>query len=117
MKLTRSQGLRLLCCIFIFGCATYKPQYKSNHSPSNQKPEKEVAHTFYLLGDGGNALLNESTKGLSHLKKELATADKNATLVFLGDNVYPKGIPKKKNNCVCACQTSFRCANTLRKVI
>ena len=35
---------------------------------------------------------------LNSLQKKLEIASKNTTLLFLGDNIYPKGIPANKNN-------------------
>ena len=85
----------LLVSAFLFAtCATYNAQYANKSNASKVAAAKEVAHTFYLIGDAGNAKINESTSALSALKNELSTADKNGTLLFLGDNVYPKGYDK-----------------------
>ncbi|AUP80194.1 metallophosphoesterase [Flavivirga eckloniae] len=75
-------------------CATYKPQYKSTNT-SSSFPEKEIAHSFYLIGDAGNSPLDSSSKALQAFKATLNKASKNSTALFLGDNIYPKGLPKK----------------------
>ncbi|PID70854.1 MAG: phosphoesterase [Flavobacteriales bacterium] len=88
----------LLLLIFILsGCATYKPQYKTTGSLNPYPKNKEIEHVFYLIGDAGNSGLGESSKALKVFKKELESASKNATALFLGDNVYEKGIPKKSS--------------------
>lgn len=87
----------LLCVLFLASCATYKPQYKTTAIVNSYPKDKQIEHTFYLIGDAGNSALGKSSKALKAFKKELATASKNSTALFLGDNVYEKGIPKKSS--------------------
>jgi hypothetical protein len=95
MKLIRL--LSLFIALFLFSrCATYKAQYAGELNQTIDRPKKEVEHTFYLIGDTGNAKLDLSTPALDLLKEKMVDADENSTLIFLGDNVYPVGIPKKK---------------------
>jgi len=85
--------------VFIFllnACATYNTQIK-NTNFSIQFPTKEIAHSFYLIGDAGNSELGTSSTALQFFKQELSRAPKNSTAIFLGDNIYPKGLPKKSN--------------------
>jgi len=86
----------LLSSIFILSCATYKPQYKKNTNLHTFPTSKEIEHTFYLIGDAGNAALGKSSKALQAFKEELNNADKNTTALFLGDNIYPVGLVDKK---------------------
>ena len=85
---------KLFLFLLLSSCATYQAQYK-NKTVINVLPDKEIEHSFYLIGDGGNSPLGESSKTLQAFKKELAKASKNSTAIFLGDNIYPKGLPKK----------------------
>lgn len=89
--------LYFIAVILISSCATYQAQFESNINEKPKRPQSEIEHTFYLIGDAGNSALNEKSEGLSYLEKHLGNADKNSTLVILGDNVYEKGIPNKKN--------------------
>ncbi|UXX80572.1 metallophosphoesterase [Reichenbachiella carrageenanivorans] len=57
-------------------------------SPSTQ-------HQVFLIGDAGEP--KRATENLSSLKEQLQSAGKNATLIFLGDNIYPKGLPPKEH--------------------
>lgn len=57
-----------------------------------------AVHTFYLIGDAGNAGDSVTNATLSNLSKRLKRSDENATLVFLGDNIYPVGMPADKNH-------------------
>jgi hypothetical protein len=84
--------LSLLCS----ACATFKPQYKSDNS-SDTFPDKEIEHSFYLIGDAGNSPIDEASSALKAFKLELNKASGNSTAIFLGDNIYEKGLPKKND--------------------
>ena len=87
----------LIVIILLFNaCATYKPQYKTTNN-NESFPDKEIAHSFYLIGDGGNSPLGTTTETLKAFKTELNNASKKSTAIFLGDNIYQKGLPKKSN--------------------
>ncbi|MAD96468.1 MAG: phosphoesterase [Flavobacteriaceae bacterium] len=86
-----------LAFLLITSCASYRAQFSEDNKSTQQKNFSEVAHTFYLIGDAGNSELGKTSEGLSLLQKHLPNADENSTLIFLGDNVYEKGIPKKKS--------------------
>lgn len=86
---------KLSVFLFLCSCATYKAQYNTNTS-NTSFPDKEIEHSFYLIGDGGNSPMGESSKTLQAFKAELAKATKNSTAIFLGDNIYPKGLPKEE---------------------
>ena len=85
----------ILCLLFLSNCATYKTQYKNKNQSFTLPTDKDVAHSFYLLGDGGNSPIGSETITLKRLKSELNNANSNSTLLFLGDNIYPAGMPKK----------------------
>jgi len=86
----------LIASIFLIlnACATFKPQYKVVNT-NNSFPDKEIAHSFYLIGDGGNSPLGSQSEAIKDLKNKLNKAPKQSTVLFLGDNIYPKGMPKK----------------------
>lgn len=87
-----------IATFFFLGCATYKPQYSNKkHQKELTNSEKELAHSFYLIGDAGNSPLGQSSATLKAFKKELLNASKNTTALFLGDNIYEKGFVSKKN--------------------
>ncbi|AUC13782.1 hypothetical protein BTO06_00845 [Tenacibaculum sp. SZ-18] len=86
--------LVLITLIYFYGCASHKAKYHSknySHTITTKKP----THSFYLIGDAGNAKMNESVTSLEYFQKEIDKADKNSTTLFLGDNVYPYGIYPK----------------------
>ncbi|MDO5968535.1 metallophosphoesterase [Flavivirga aquimarina] len=86
--------LALIVMLILSACATYKPQYKNPNTDSSF-PDKEIVHSFYLIGDAGNSSLGTSSKALQSFKETLNKASKHSTALFLGDNIYPKGLPKK----------------------
>lgn len=81
--------------IFLQSCATYKPQYNDNIAEKTTVIDDKIAHTFFLIGDAGNGLIMDTLNTAYSLKNQLNIASKSSTLLFLGDNIYPKGMPKK----------------------
>jgi hypothetical protein len=52
----------------------------------------DILHTVYLIGDGGELdTLNQN--GIGILNHHLQMENGNGTVVFLGDNAYPRGLP------------------------
>ncbi|NAY92057.1 phosphoesterase [Muricauda sp. JGD-17] len=82
----------------IFSCATYKPKYAEPFVENGSNSDKEIEHTFYLIGDAGKSPIGGMNNALKAFKTELDKADKNSTAIFLGDNIYPAGLPDKKDS-------------------
>ncbi|MFY0598285.1 MAG: metallophosphoesterase [Cyclobacteriaceae bacterium] len=53
--------------------------------------------SVYLVGDAGEPIF-PADKNLEFLKSQFSSATENDVLVFLGDNVYPEGIPSKEDD-------------------
>ena len=86
--------------LMLQACATKHVQYGKNVEnpvPTNEKDTAKIVHRFYLIGDAGNADQAEPKKFLELFHDKIKTADKNTTLLFLGDNIYPKGMPDKSD--------------------
>lgn len=84
----------LVMLFLVCSCATNHVQYGKNVSANedeNATDTIKIAHTFFLIGDAGNADEERSQQTLEFLHKKLEKSNKNATLLFLGDNIYPKG--------------------------
>lgn len=89
--------------ISIFGfalqsCATYNVQKGKNLAEIPTKDSTGIAHRFFLIGDAGNADEPQSQHTLSLLQKRLDNAASGSTLLFLGDNIYPLGMPDTKDS-------------------
>ena len=86
---------RLFCAIaailLLQACATYKAQYKYENLQS-RVPDKEIEHSFYLIGDAGASELGTKSMALQAFEKELNNAGENSTALFLGDNIYRRGL-------------------------
>jgi len=96
MKKTNS--LSIFIFIFLFtSCANYKKHisHKSANWQNNNTPTEKPVHSVFLIGDAGNAQLGESTPALTLLKSHLKKASENSSVIFLGDNIYPVGMPPK----------------------
>ena len=87
----------LLLLLVISGCATYTAKFPDGGIRQvNPDPTKTLEQTIYLIGDAGGAKEGASTNALKAIEQHIAGKDtKDAYTVFLGDNIYEKGLPKK----------------------
>ena len=92
--------LAIFSCFF-FSCATKAPQYgkeiKKNFVFQDIDTAKAL-HTFYLIGDAGNTDELKSKQILSSFKRRLDNAERESTLLFLGDNIYPIGFTAQNDS-------------------
>jgi hypothetical protein len=54
--------------------------------------DSPVSHTLFLIGDCGEPYVTGDPIG-DVLRKKVTEAGANVTVLYLGDNVYPKGLP------------------------
>lgn len=90
----------LLLLFFLASCASSKLQYdKSVEDWAGQQAPAQLAikHTVFLIGDAVKAD-PASNEVLQLLGKHLAKADENSSVIFLGNNVLPEGIPSKSQS-------------------
>jgi hypothetical protein len=92
--------LTLLGFLAFFSCASQEIQKEKLLSEKNFHDTivQKKSHTFFLVGDAGNSENPETQKLMSVLENELKQHQKNSTLLFLGDQIYPKGMPANKND-------------------
>jgi hypothetical protein len=89
----------LFLLLFIFlslvGCSHTKPYYRSDDlKPTYITVEKEQIKTrILLIGDAGEPQKNEP--GLAKLLEWSSFVPEKTTVLFLGDNIYPKGMPEE----------------------
>ena len=91
----------LLFALLFQSCATKKLQFGKNYKANetfNKQDSTTIDHSFYLMGDAGYADDTITRSTLSVLKDRLDKAEKNATLLFLGDNIYPYGMSADKTD-------------------
>lgn len=98
----------VLISVFLSSCATYKADFKPPRQADGSKGDRQwskskpaetqkIQHSIYLVGDAGNTLETNEEVLLFHLEKVLKKANNNSSIIFLGDNIYPAGMPPKKN--------------------
>ena len=77
----------------------YQPKYAEPYIQENDIPDKAIENTFYLIGDAGISPMGGMSEALTalnqHLQGKTTTRD---FVLFLGDNIYPAGMPKKEDN-------------------
>lgn len=89
----------LSIAIFMNSCASYNLQYGDNYKDEIYSEYGKLAHTFFLVGDAGNGMyIDDSLNNKNSLTNNLKKAHQNSTLLFLGDNIYPDGMPKVNDN-------------------
>ncbi|WP_025762312.1 metallophosphoesterase [Dyadobacter tibetensis] len=86
--------------LLITGCAGYKTQYASVTKDWDQEMPMsgKVLHTMYLIGDAGNDSPENKAPVLSYLKEILSQEVSNSSVLFLGDNIYPSGMPPSEDS-------------------
>jgi len=57
-----------------------------------QGKENAVVHSLFLVGDAGEPYVKDSPLG-NVLREKIRQAGENSAVLFLGDNVYPRGLP------------------------
>ena len=88
----------LFALFLVFSCATVEPKYKEGEAKSDfGYPEtKEIEKSFYLIGDAGYSPPGGTSLGLIAFKTYLDSVNKTDNYtIFLGDNIYPDGMPPK----------------------
>ncbi|MGB0788102.1 MAG: hypothetical protein ACPGQR_01050, partial [Marinirhabdus sp.] len=78
----------------VVGCATFAPQYRNGPETDPYPHGKQIEKTFYLIGDAGNSPQGGMSIGLQTLQNYFkGKKTKGDYTVFLGDNIYPDGMP------------------------
>lgn len=84
--------------IILQSCATYDLQKGKALVELPLQDSSKVAHQFFLIGNVGSTDHHKNKNTLKTLQNILNTAPASSTLLFLGDNVYPQGMPDKNDN-------------------
>ncbi len=96
--------LRILPLLLLSACATQKTKYasqsnwKAETNASQSTKSSPLLHRMYLVGDAGLTKEGRDMNAvLESLKEHLATDSEAGSVFYLGDNIYPAGLPKKGN--------------------
>ncbi len=74
--------------VLVAGCGVTHPVTQ----PAAMPAPGDVAETLFLIGDAGSPARGGEPV-LRSLARDASLAPRRTTIVFLGDNVYPRGIP------------------------
>lgn len=88
--------LLITSCLMV-SCALYEPKYREPFNLNAlPKVDSPIEKTFYLIGDAGYAQEGKTTEALQAFETYLENhKEKGNYAIFLGDNIYPAGMPKK----------------------
>lgn len=98
ITLTKKLLSLFVVIIVVFGCVSTKPPSADSIpvvEKSSQPNENERLFSVFLIGDAGDASLDPLESSLTVLHEKLLESGSNSAVVFLGDNVYPHGLPPK----------------------
>lgn len=100
--------LRLLPLLLLSACATQKVKYANQSidgaetntlDPSRSGKQSPLVHRMYLVGDAGKTAEGEEMNPvLRSLQDQLQKEGKGSSVFYLGDNIYPAGLPDKKKD-------------------
>lgn len=90
-----SAGNILLVALLILfnACGTSRPFYKSAVDSVPDPSNKQVDYSLFLIGDTGAPYQSGAGEVLQTLRYQLSRAGESSSVVFLGDNIYPDGMP------------------------
>jgi hypothetical protein len=77
-----------------------------------QQKSAPIVHSFFLVGDAGEPYIKDQHLG-DVLRQHMATTEGTSTVLYLGDNIYPNGLPeagspaRKKKESVLRTQMSW----------
>ena len=99
LKKITPAGKILFLSGFLLSCATYNVKKGKNlHELPQSEIKTDTDFQIFLVGDAGNAEEIQAQHTLNFLKNKIDSANSNSMLIFLGDNIYPLGMPKESDN-------------------
>ncbi|MEK7254947.1 MAG: metallophosphoesterase, partial [Bacteroidota bacterium] len=99
MRLSFSLSILLALFFLLFSaCADYKMHVEGEANQTPPASLGEPEHVMFLVGDAGEIPAGmKAPPAIQFLGKKLAAAPKNSSVIFLGDNIYPEGLPQRKS--------------------
>ncbi|MGD1846487.1 MAG: metallophosphoesterase, partial [Salibacteraceae bacterium] len=104
MKLNLRISIAVLLTVLLVACHSTDPLYhpeKAQGWESRTLPAAEnspLVHRAFLIGDVGQPRTDGTDPILNLLKRKLDAAGKESSVTFLGNNVYPKGLPDEEDS-------------------
>ncbi len=97
----------LVLLSFVSACSTTRKPFYLNPNDAQvidrdkkdaYGKESPLIHSLYLIGDTGDPDKGTANPVLTALEQQLDVASEESSLVFLGNQVYHQGLPKKQDN-------------------
>jgi len=97
--------MKKFICLFallnLLACSSTRNAYYDKKVKNWQEipntSSKSPVHTLYLIGNTGAVPASGENKVLDELQKMLEQENESSSLVYLGDQLEPEGMPSKKN--------------------
>ena len=90
--------LTLVAFLALPACTTTQPFVDERYDDwETHVPASTVAYQIFLIGDAGDTAPDEPNPALQLLKNQLSQTGEDAAVIFLGNNVYPAGLPDSTN--------------------
>jgi len=89
----------VLVISLLTACASYKTQYSTEEKgwQNLNLPNKPLQHQTFLIGDAGGHKDGKPVHTLRIIEEKLKQAGENSSVIFLGDNIYPHGLPASED--------------------
>ena len=91
-RFSSSVLLLVLCCLAL-SCASTQELFETVINDGVQPNEGARSYALYLVGDAGAVYTDTTFSTMPLLKRMLDAEGPNSAVVFLGDNIYPSGMP------------------------
>jgi len=92
--------LLFISILFVSSCANYKLNYSkdaSNWAKIRIAPmDKKIKHSMYMISNTGHIESDQQLPALALLHEKLKSSGKNSSVIFLGNNLHPNGMPNKE---------------------
>lgn len=85
--------LSILFVFFVAACGSTGSLVDFLDDDAEVPSDSALTHSLYLIGDAGAPRLEPLEPSLALLRNMMQQEGPNSTVVFLGDNIYPSGLP------------------------
>jgi hypothetical protein len=91
--------LIFIALFLLNSCASYDVKYFGEKLIKKSVSDKKIEKIFFLIGDAGASKIGETSDALKALKKHTSSLNTEGDYtIFLGDNIYPNGMPEKNDD-------------------
>ena len=93
MKVAAVHLVAVLLLGSLSGCVGTSEFVTMGFLKENPPPDTSIAYSVFLIGDAGAARVDQMEPTFRLLRSQLEAAGQYSAVVFLGDNIYPSGMP------------------------